>query len=282
MAGKKWAAFTLGDKAFDYSGDKLEKAWAKLHVGDQEPFPDEARIAKLLNANNKLGKAADAGKIAASLQDAWRAYHRGDFQEAFEAGEALGPLGASVACKAMGIHAAHLVKDDKDRLKRFETAVGLAEAAIEALPKEANSHYFHAFALGRYSQQISIAKALTQGLAGKVKVSLEATLAIQPKHADAHTAMGLYHAEIVNKVGGMLASLTYGAKPAIAEEHLKQAVKLAPDVPIVHIEHGNALLLLYGDKKEKDAMAAYEKAIKLKPREAMDALDIAAAKAELE
>ncbi len=281
MAGKKWAAFTLGDKAFDYSGDKLEKAWAKLHVGDQEPFPDEARIAKLLKANSKLGKAADAGKIAASLQEAWRAYHRGDFQEAFEAGEELGPLGASVACKAMGIHAAHLVKDDKDRLKRFETAVGLAEAAIEALPKEANSHYFHAFALGRYSQQISIAKALTQGLAGKVKVSLEATLALQPKHADAHTAMALYHAEIVNKVGGMLASLTYGAKPAIAEEHLKQAVKLAPDVPIVHIEHGNALLLLYGDKKEKDAMAAYEKAIKLKPREAMDALDIAAAKAEL-
>ena len=281
MAGKKWAAFTLGDKAFDYSGDKLEKAWAKLHVGDQEPFPDEARISKLLKANSKLGKAADAGKIATSIQDAWRAYHRGDFQDAFEAGEALGPLGASVACKAMGIHAAHLVKDDKDRLKRFETAVGLAEAAIEALPKEANSHYFHAFALGRYSQQISIAKALTQGLAGKVKVSLEATLAIQPKHADAHTAMALYHAEIVNKVGGMLASLTYGAKPAIAEEHLKQALKLAPDVPIVHIEQGNALLLLYGDKKEKDAMAAYEKAIKLKPREAMDALDIAAAKAEL-
>lgn len=282
MATKKWAAFGPADKAFDYAGDKLEKAWAKLHVGDQEPFPDEARITKLLKANPKLGKAADAGKIATKLQDAWRAYHRGDFQDAFEAGEALGPLGASVACKAMGIHAAHLVKDDKERLKRFETAVGIAEAAIEALPKEANSHYFHAFALGRYSQQISIAKALAQGLAGKVKASLETTLSLQPKHADAHTAMGLYHAEIVNKVGGMLASLTYGAKPAIAEEHLKQALKLAPEVPIVHIEHGNALLLLYGDKKEKDAIAAYQKAVKLKPREAMDALDIAAAEAELE
>lgn len=282
MAGKKWAAFTLSDKAFDYAGDKLEKAWAKLHVGDQEPYPDEARIAKLLKGHSKLGKAADAGKIAESLQDAWRAYHRGDFQQAFEAGEALGPLGASVACKAIGIHAAHLVTDEKEKLKRFETAVGLAEAAIAALPKDANSHYFHAFALGRYSQQISITKALAQGLAGKVKASLEATLELCPKHADAHTAMALYHAEIVGKVGGMLAALTYGAKPAIAEEHLKQALKLAADVPIVHIEQGNALLLLYGDKKEKDAIACYEKAVKLKAREAMDALDIAAAKSELE
>jgi len=281
MATKKWAAFGPADKAFDYGGDKLEKAWAKLHVGDMEPFPDEARIAKLLKGNPKLGKATDAGKIAEALQDAWRAYHRGDFQSAFDAGEALGPLGASVACKAIGIHASHLVSDEKERLKRFETGVGLAEAAIAALPKEANSHYFHAFSLGRYSQQISIAKALAQGLAGKVKASLETTLSLQPKHADAHTAMALYHAEIVGKVGGMLAGLTYGAKPAIAEEHLKHAIKLAPDVPIVHIEHGNALLLLYGDKKEGDAVACYEKAVKLKPREAMDALDIAAAKAEL-
>ncbi|MFX8156646.1 hypothetical protein ABTL03_19340, partial [Acinetobacter baumannii] len=90
--------------------------------------------------------------VAQSLQDAWRALHRGDFRTAFELGEKLGPLGASVAVKALGIHATHLVEDEAERLKRFQRAAGLAEAAIEVLPEEANSHYRYAFALGRYSQ----------------------------------------------------------------------------------------------------------------------------------
>ena len=48
MAKKNWAAFPYKDKAFDYAGDKLAKAWPKLHAGDQEPFPDQTHIAALL------------------------------------------------------------------------------------------------------------------------------------------------------------------------------------------------------------------------------------------
>lgn len=282
MTSKKWAAFPHPDKAFDYAGEKLEKNWPKLHAGDQEPYPDEAHIAKLLKTNSKLGKAADAGKLATQLQDGWRAFHRGDFEQAFNAGDAAGALGTVLACKAMGIHANYLVDDEKEKLKRFEAAAARAEAAQVLLPKEANTHYCHAFALGRYSQLISIAKALTQGLASKVRASLDATLKLAPKHAEAHTAMALYHAEVVGKVGGMIAGLTYGAKAATAEEHLKSALKLTPDAPIAYIEQGNALLLLYGSKKEDEAAACYAKAIKLKPRDAMEALDVAFAKAQME
>jgi tetratricopeptide (TPR) repeat protein len=283
MAGKKgWAAFPFDSKAFDYSGDKLAKAWDKLHAGDCEIFPDEARIAKVLKANPKLGKAADAATIAAQLQDAWRAYHKGDFQTAFETGEALGSLGASVAVKAGGIHAVYLVDDEKEQLKRYEALGKLAEDASKALPDDPNTHYRRAFAIGRYSQGISIAKALSQGLAGKVKESLDKTLKLAPKHAEAHTAIGLYHAEIINKVGGLIGGMTYGAKAVTGEEHLKTALKLTPDSPIAHIEYGNGLMLLHGDKKEDDAAAAYEKATKLKPKDAMEKLDIEFAKSQLE
>ena len=92
MAKSNWKAFPHPDKAYDYAGDKLAKAWTKLHAGDQEPFPDEKHVVKLLKANPKLGK--DAAKIADALQDAWRAFHRGDFHEAYEAGVALKALGA--------------------------------------------------------------------------------------------------------------------------------------------------------------------------------------------
>ena len=45
MAKKAWAAFPHPDKAFQYDGAKLAKAWSALHAGDQEPYPDEKRVA---------------------------------------------------------------------------------------------------------------------------------------------------------------------------------------------------------------------------------------------
>jgi tetratricopeptide (TPR) repeat protein len=261
----------------------LKKAWPKLHAGDCEPFPDDKRAAALIKAAGKSApKGMDAAGLATALQDAWRAFHRGDFKAAFETGDKLGPIGASVAAKALGIHATYLVDDDAEKLKRFEQAAGLAEAAIRTLPDEANSHYRHAFALGRYSQGLSIAKALKQGIAGKVRTSLDAALELAPKHAEAHTALALYHAEIIGKIGVRIGGLTYGAKAAEAESHIKTALKLTPDSPIAHIEHGNVLMLLHGDKGEDAAAAAYEKAAGLKPADAMEALDAAYARAQLE
>tara|TARA_R110002020_G_scaffold48837_79_gene139413 strand:+ start:3763 stop:4620 length:858 start_codon:yes stop_codon:yes gene_type:complete len=285
MAAKKsaWTRFPHPDKTFDYAGDKLAKAWPALHAGDAEPFPDAKRAAALAKAAGKAApKGLDAEALATALQDAWRDFHRGDFQQAFEAGSALGPVGASVACKALAIHASYLVDDEDEQLKRYEQAGKLAEGAIAALPAEANSHYRFAHAMGRYSQGISIAKALKMGLAGKVRKALEQALELAPKHAEAHTAMALYHGEIIDKVGALVGGLTYGAKAAVAEKHMATALKLTPASPIAHVEHANLLLLLHGDKKEDQAAAAFEKAGKLKPRDAMEALDAGFARDQLE
>ena len=285
MATRKpgWAKFPHDAKAFDLAGDKLKKAWPTLHVGDGEPYPDEKRAVSLLkSAGKNVPKSIDSEAISTQLQAAWRAFHQGDFQHAFELGQALGPVGASVAVKALGIHATHLVDDEDDQLARFNQAVELAEAAIAALPGEANSHYRHAFALGRYSQRISVAKALKMGLAGKVRASLDKTLALDPKHAEAHTALAIYHAEIIGKIGALIGGMTYGAKAAEAEKHIQLALKLTPDSPIAHVEYANLLLLLHGDKKETAAANAYEKAAKLKPRDAMEKLDAEFARAQIE
>jgi len=285
MATKKtgWAKFPHDQKQFDYPGDKLKKAWAVLHAGDREPYPDSKRAAALIKAAGKAApKGADPDFMADVLQQAWRAHHRGDFQQAFEMAETIGPIGASVACKALGIHAAYLVEDEAEQLKRFEQAGKIAEDAIAALPSEANSHYRYAFAMGRYSQGISIAKALKMGLATKVRDALKATLLIEPKHAEAHTALALYHGEIIAKIGALIGGMTYGAKGGEAEKHIETALKLTPDSPIAHVEHGNLLLLLYGDKREKDVVKAYQKAAKLKPHDAMEQLDAEFAKAQIE
>ena len=101
MAKPAWTAFPHDAKAFTYAGDALKKAWPTLHAGDTEPYPDAKRAAALLKAAGKAApKGVDADALAVQLQDAWRVFHRGDFKAAFDAGEALGPIGASVATKA--------------------------------------------------------------------------------------------------------------------------------------------------------------------------------------
>lgn len=280
MASKKWVKFPHASAAFDYAGPKLAKAWPRLHAGDQEAFPDAKHVAAMIKKHPKLKEAGDAAEIAAALQDAWRHFHRGEFQAATEAGDALGVLGATVANKAEGIYATYLAKDS-DKIAHFERCIKRAESAIAATPEEANAHHFHAFALGRYSQCISITKALAQGLGGKIKESLTRAVTLAPKHAEAHTALGLYHAEIIDKIGAMLGGITYGAKADVGLKHFQEALKLTPHAPIAHIEYGNGLLMMYGKKRADDVVKAYEAAVALKPAEAMEALDIEKAKNEL-
>jgi tetratricopeptide (TPR) repeat protein len=92
----------------------------------------------------------------------------------------------------------------------------------------------------------------------------------------------MYHAEVINKVGKMMASLTYGASTDKALEHFQRALELTPGSPIAHIEYANGLYLLFGDRELEQVTDLYIKASELRARDAMERLDIEAALAELE
>lgn len=138
-----------------------------------------------------------------------------------------------------------------------------------------------AYSLGRYSQGISVAKALAQGLGGKVKNALEAAIQLQPKHADAHIALGTFHAEVIDKVGKLLGR-TQGADSATGLKLFQQALKLNPGSAIAMIEYANGLVMLEGDKRMKEAEKLYAQAAESAAADAMERLDIEMAKAELE
>jgi tetratricopeptide (TPR) repeat protein len=255
----KWLKFPHPDKSYAYDAAGIKKSWARLHKGDCEPYPKEAAVI-----------------------DAWRHYHAGDFQRAVEAGLAAGGSGVNAAVKAQSIYANHLEKNDKAKLALFEEAAAWADERRNDAPKDANAHYLYAYALGRYGQGISVAKALAQGFGGKIKNALTTVLKLEPKHAEACTAYGAYQAEVIDKVGGMVAGMTYGAKKESALEHFQKALKLFPESPIAHIEYANGLLLLFGKEKIGEASKLYEKAAAAKPADAMERLDVELAKSELE
>jgi tetratricopeptide (TPR) repeat protein len=254
-----WKPFPYDAEAYDFPGDDLEARWAELHTGDCEPFPDDP-----------------------ALQEAWRAFHRGDFGLAVELADDVGVEGHAVANKASGIYATYIEDRPSKQAAIFLSAVERAEAAIEALPDDPNAHHFHAFNLGRYSQSISIVKALKQGIGGKIHKSLQRTLELQPTHADAHTALGLYHAEIIDKVGKLIGSMTYGASADKAMTHFGKSLELVPRSPIAQIEYANGLYLLFGDDRYEEVSDLYVKASETEPLDAMERLDVESALAELE
>ena len=226
----KWKSFPGSDEDFDYPRPALEKHWPRLHLGDCEPFPDAACVKKLFETYPELKTKVPAAEVAEGLQEAWRAYHRGDFQKAVELGLSLGRLGYGVANKAANIYATYLEEDKERKLTLFLDSVHRGEVLQHSAPGLANAWYFHAQALGRYSQGISVAKALAEGHGGKIKDSLEKAVRIEPKHADAHIALGAYHANVVNKMGQLAARLTFGASKEAALENFQAALNLHPEL----------------------------------------------------
>ena len=254
----QWTAFPYtGDYRFDAAS--VKKNWARLHAGDAEPLPKDVKVLQ-----------------------AWALFHSGEFQKAVDLGLKIGGDGLTVANKAACVYATYLEKQEKARLELFLEVTRRAEAQAKSNPLNINAHYWQAYALSRYSQGISVAKALAQGLGSKVKVSLENVIKLQPNHADAHIALGSFHAEVIDKVGSLIGGMTYGAKKDTGLALLQQALKLNFESTLGMIEYANAMLMLEGEKMLHEATRLYQQAAAAKPLDAMERLDVEMAKVELE
>ena len=216
------------------------------------------------------------------LLEAWRRFHRGDFQQAAELGLALGLPGYAVANKAAAIYANYLEPSKARKLKILDEVGARAEQAVAALPEHANSHYLYAYALGRRSQGASVLEALAQGIGARIRDALARTLELEPRHAEAHTAVGVYHAEIIDKVGAMLGGLTYGASRDEALAHFRKAIELHPRSAIARIEFSGGLLKMFGQSRLEEATRLVVEASKLEPEDAMERLDVELARSKLQ
>ena len=141
-----------------------------------------------------------------------------------------------------------------------------AEALQSEEPEERQRLLLAGLRAGPLRQGISVAKALAQGLGGKVKAALETTIKLAPKHADAHIALGSYHAEIIDKVGAMIGGLTYGAKKDAALKNFQTALKLKPDSAIARIEYANGLVMLFGKNADEGGREAVRRGGELRAR----------------
>jgi hypothetical protein len=257
-APRPWAPCPEHAKG-QFTPETLTARWPELHAGDGEPLPGSQ-----------------------ALLAGWLLYHNGEFEAAARAGLALGAEGATLACKATCIYASYLEPSEERRLALLQQMATLARDQQALAPENANTHYWQAYALGRYSQGISVAKALSIGLGRSMKGALQRCLALAPDHVDAHLALGHYHAEVIDKVGELIGGMTHGASKSAGMALYDRALALSPHSAITRCEAAQGWVMLEGTRALERARALRESAWALEARDAMERIYLGAARAELQ
>ncbi|MBC9866443.1 MAG: hypothetical protein F7B06_01250 [Opitutae bacterium] len=203
---------------------------------------------------------------AQTIDQARAAFEEGRFLEAADLAESLGTsAGYALAAQSLAVYG-HYVAQEEDRIGFLESAMELGEAAVRADSTNPEAHYQSSHAVGRYAQSIGKISALGQGLAGKIRRLLEATLDNHPDFAEAHVGLGGWHADIAS--AGPFARMMYGANRKSAVVHYERALELAPDSKVVLLEYGIRLPELDRKGGLERARELLSKAVELPVRNA--------------
>lgn len=252
-----WSPFPL-EHRLALDAEALRARWSLLHAGDAEPFPEDPAV-----------------------QAAWLLYHQGDLEAAHAAGLQAGGAGVTVANRAMAIYANYLEPREGRRMALFDEVADQAQTRAQECPDDPNAWFWQAYALGRYSLGISVAKAMAQGLDAQIRQALEKTIALRPQHADAHLSLGLFHAEVIDKVGPLVGEVACGAKKETSLAMFERGLALNPRSIAGKIAYASALLMLDGPDRLDEANALYEQAAATQPLDALEHLQVEIAQSEL-
>ena len=267
------------EPTFRFAGEQLAAHWKVLHAGDLEPWPDVQR-ARLLQNLSGAG-AGDPVQLAVALQDAWRAYHEGDFAGAHARGLGLGLAGAGVALRAACAEARYRGGDASARHAQLAALLPVAEALRNALPDEPNSHFRLALVLADLLENRDTRARPDETELQSQHSALQRALRLAPRHGEAQLALGVFHANAIARLGAIGARVACAASATAAEHHLELARRLLPGCPRVWLETGRALRLLSGIHQGGAISEAFRRAAKMTPRDAAAALDVDWARAQL-
>ena len=209
---------------------------------------------------------------AQSIDAARTAYAEGRFADASRIAERLGGSeGYTLAARALIVHARH-VAGDEEKEALFERAVGLARKAVGSDPRNPNAHLQLARAIGRLAQSVGFFEAANRDFAGQIRESTETALRLDPELAPAHLSLGRWHAGIVGSAGSFVARLTFGARERDALAAFERALQLAPGRKAVPLQYALGLLALDEDEYRDKARALLNRAIEIPAKDAYDRL----------
>ncbi|TVR87354.1 MAG: hypothetical protein EA416_14615 [Trueperaceae bacterium] len=218
------------------------------------------------------------GAALASVDAGLRLVDQGDFDGALAAFEEavasdVNDARAHYLVARAAVYAAGALPegDDEAREALFQRAADAAQRATRLAPDDAAAHFEVARALGRLAQYRGVLQSLN--LASRVSNSLDRTLELDPEHAGAWHALGLFHHDVPWIAGG---------RGGLVAPSFERAIAIEPD----EITHRLAFARVLVDRRdEARALEHLRVAVTLRASTYLDRQDLQAARellAELE
>lgn len=258
-----WPQYSEQMPQFDYAGDRLQENWPLLAAGTELPWPDADFVKDMMlrfpeftkqllslaqkpEAHPALIAALDENYIplAEALQQVWRLHYQGSFQQAYELGMQLGPAGLLPAVYSKLIHTTFLIADNKSKTERF---LEVDEVTKELLPLAPDYRFLifgDAYQQARRLELLSTSAAGVSGLLGPTQKSLKKLRKKSPNNALYMAMLAGIDAGIIERVGGFVGGMTYGADEDRTIELFNQAIKQESRLAVLFNEYSQALIRL--------------------------------------
>lgn len=286
---KTWNKTPFDGAAFDYTPEQIREWWPDLMHGFNLPYPSPEFLRHLAEKYPDVVKKdmpdfdGDYDRLSREIIDVVRLFFRGDFQKAMVKGNTLGPLGRIPGKVSQAIYAIYVESSltDKHMLLQdvADTVIAYADL-LDRLKKdpEFRSEYVlmrvaYSYALGRMAEDVPIRVAVARNYPFKLIHATNAALEIEPENPLALALRAGIDANIVRKIGKATGRITFGAKQSEVDDYFERALKVAPDLALIHYEYANAMLYLNKKRGIPQAMTELQAAMKARPRMAMEALD---------
>lgn len=295
----EWQPYPPELPAFDISDADLKENWHSMTDGLRGPLPtaesvraDAERWPKardhteeLLQEKAKTDErfAHYTGPIedhyeeyAADLRQAWRLLFEGRFREARDLGLSLGPAGYFPGLYAQALYATLIEEDEERREELLEEVISLTRDILPLAPGHPMIRFGNAYGKARVIEDMSASGAMGTGYTGEVMDQLEELIEEDPENIYAITLLGGVHAGIVEKAGGFLAKVTFGASKGRMEDYFDRALELNDNYAGLYYEYARALIKVEGRDGRKKARKLLQKGATLSPRHAEEALQVQA------
>jgi tetratricopeptide (TPR) repeat protein len=200
---------------------------------------------------------------AAVTDEIFALYARGDYEQAARVGEdSHTAAGLAIAARAV---LAEEVLRDTPCLSCLQRAESLARQAVAVDPHFALGQIWLAVALGYEARITGALRARMKNAPAQSRAALDVAVADDPRNAYAVSALGGWHIEIVRGGGATLAHLFYGASESEAVALFDRAVRLAPDNAAVRYQIALSLAGFDADKYRARIAAEFKASIASAP-----------------
>lgn len=244
-----WPGYPSELPQFDLSGERLQQNWGELTALIHIPFPDADWVEQTLRQyplmNSSMLAAAsqadapasltalrngDYQPLAMQLQQVWRLHYSGQYQQAYELGITLGPIGEIAANYARLMNASFILQDKTAKLAEYRACEVSSLATLKLAPDYALADYGLVYARVRILELLDSSAARATGYIGFAQNELKTLMARYPDEPVYLVTQGGLEAGIVARVGSFLATLTYG----VSEDSALSAFNNALKIPKAH------------------------------------------------